>query len=270
MSKVHEIVTDKIITALSEGVVPWRKPWKPQAPRNYVSNRSYRGINRLLTELQPFSSPDWLTFNQIKAADGHIKKDESSTLITFYGTTKKNTLNEDEDAPRRGFLRYYLIFNLQQTEGVSAKDAEVALPLAIDAIKDGYVGPSYGGSPTGAHYIPTADRIDMPLPGAFSSTETYARILFHEMIHSTGHPSRLARFSVGDRPSEASYSKEELVAEIGAAMLMAAAGLSDDIAQSASYVDSWLKVLKGDVFMVVSAAAKAQKAVDFILGKNED
>lgn len=267
MNKVHSIVTEKILASLTAGVVPWRKPWKPVAPRNYVSQKSYRGINRLLTELSPFSSPDWLTFKQITEAKGKLRKGSESTLITYYGKTVKK---DDEDLSH-WFLRYYLVFNLQQTEGITVAVEATPESLTVQAIIDGYAnGPSFGGSPTSASYSPQSDRIDIPLPEAFEMPSAYARVLFHELIHSTGHPQRLNRFTIESRPSTEEYSFEELVAEIGAAMLMARSGLSDDIEQSAAYVSSWLERLKGDHSLVIKAASAAQKATDLILGGKSD
>jgi antirestriction protein ArdC len=123
-------------------------------------------------------------------------------------------------------------------------------------------------------YYPTFDRINCPPLKDFQIAEEYYSTLFHEMIHSTGHKSRLARSGITTQSvafGDDVYSKEELIAEMGAAMLCGVAGIDNStIENSASYIDSWLRVLKKDSRLVLQAAAQAQKASDYILGETKD
>lgn len=121
-----------------------------------------------------------------------------------------------------------------------------------------------------AWYRPSTDTVGMPARGLFNSSEQYYNTLFHELTHSTGHPSRIGREGIEKLNTFGSerYSREELVAEMGAAMLCGLTGLAPHtLENSAAYLQSWLRALKADSRMVVAAASAAQKAADFILGK---
>jgi antirestriction protein ArdC len=113
----------------------------------------------------------------------------------------------------------------------------------------------------------------MPSIGLFRSSEEYYSTFFHELTHSTGHKSRLGRDgfeSVQSFGSE-SYSKEELVAEVGAAMLCGVTGIENrTLGNSAAYLKTWIERLKSDSRLIVTAASAAQKAADYILGKAHD
>lgn len=90
------------------------------------------------------------------------------------------------------------------------------------------------------------------------------------MIHSTGHKTRLNREGVTGKIAFGSenYSKEELIAEIGASMLSAQVNIDTAIIDNnASYIANWLKALRDDKTLIVKAAQKAQKASDFVLGR---
>jgi antirestriction protein ArdC len=122
-----------------------------------------------------------------------------------------------------------------------------------------------------AFYRPSEDAIHLPLMEQFSKQAEYYSVAFHESVHSTGHKSRLNRFE--DEKSAAFgsevYSKEELVAELGAATLVNFLGLETEksFRNSAAYIQNWLKVLKDDPKFIVSASARAEKAVDMILDR---
>ena len=280
MQSVYEIVTTKIIEKLESGVVPWRKPWRTQSPANLISQREYNGLNRILLASDGLSSRYWLTFNQCQKLGGRIKQGEKSSIITFWKRNpyKKHNTETGEDELRQGLLlRYFRVFNLTQTEGIAEKLGlgESAQPVPNIGVCDAIVKempnrPPIVGSDH-AWYSAVADQVGIPARDKFINSEEYYSTLFHELIHSTGHKSRLHReqFDNPVRFGSESYSKEELVAELGASMLCGVSGISPrTLDNSASYLKSWIGRLRGDSRLIVSAASQAQKASDYILGKS--
>jgi antirestriction protein ArdC len=281
-SNVYAIITAKIIEKLESGVVPWRRPWRTESPCNLISQREYNGLNRILLASDGHSSRFWLTLNQATKLGGKIKKGEHSSIVTFWKRnvyTKKNQ-ETGNDETRQGFLlRYFHVFNLNQTEGIAGKLGlgESAQPVpnigTCDAIvRDMPARPAITGSDH-AWYSPVSDQVGIPARDKFTSSEEYYSTLFHELVHSTGHKSRLHReqFDNPVRFGSESYSKEEMVAELGASMLCGVSGISPSVLDnSASYLQCWINRLKGDSRLIVSAASQAQKASDFILGKSQD
>ena len=270
---VYEIVTARILEALSAGVVPWRKPWRTEAPKNLVSGKDYRGVNVLLLQSQPFESPYWLTFNQAKTLGGAVKRGQRGTPIVFWKIT-----DEKDRAGKitKGFLlRYFTVFNVAQTEGIEVPET-VERP-AFDAIEEcekviaSYVDPpriEHGGGR--ACYAPSEDRVRMPARESFTSPEEYYSTLFHELAHSTGASHRLARKGVVDpsRFATHDYSFEELVAECGSAFLAAHTGIAPTtLENSAAYIASWSKKIRSEPRWIVEAASQAAKAADLIRGK---
>ncbi len=287
--KIYDMITDRIIALLEKGVVPWRKPWKAgeATPRNLVSKKPYRGINAMLLSNVGFSSPYYLTFNQAKALGGRIKKDEHGTTVIFWKfIDKKKARKEDGDEEierdRKGripLLRYYHVFNLDQVEGIPANKIPQPSEAPADFCPIEEAEAIVEGMPQRpeirhadndrACYHPFLDRVTMPFTFLFDRMEDFYNVIFHELTHSTGHPSRLARKSLETYAPFGSeeYSREELVAEMGAGFLCAAAGIAPKtLDNSAAYIASWLKALKNDRRAVVIAAGQAQKAADFILG----
>jgi antirestriction protein ArdC len=280
---VYQIVTDAIIKQLENGVIPWQKLWHTAFPKSLRSLREYRGINVLLLASQGFSSPYWLTFNQAMELGGYIRKGEHSTFVTFWKRSPYKTHNAEtgEDETRQGFLlRYYRVFNLCQTEGIAEKlglsttgeSSRVPNLEQCEAIVKGMRFAPRFESSNAAWYRPLTDTVGMPSRDTFDSPETYYATLFHEMAHSTGHPSRLKRDGIENVNSFASesYSKEELIAEMSSAFLCGVSGISPvTLTNSAGYLQSWISRLRGDSRLLVSAASAAQKAADYILGKQE-
>jgi antirestriction protein ArdC len=276
MSTVYEIITDRIIDSLSHGVVPWRKPWRSEKPKNLISKKDYRGVNVLLLHAAPFESPHWLTFNQAKGLGGSVKKGERGTPVVFWKITEDKKRRDKRGNPEKSFLlRYYTVFNVAQCEGV--KVPPPAPRPDLDPIQEcERIVLGFGDRPeieNGgdlAAYSPSKDRIRMPPRSAFFSAPEYYSTLFHELIHSTGSEKRLARQGVVDRARYAShrYSFEELVAECGSAFLCGEAGISGTtLENSAAYIAHWVKALKNDPKMLVNASGQAAKAADLILGR---
>lgn len=267
---VYEIVTEKIIRQLEKGMIPWRQPWMNGGAVNWKTQKAYRGINAFLLE-----PGEYATFKQIQEAGGKVKKGASSHIVVFWKWIEKEDQEsgETETVP---FLRYYRVFHIEtQVDGLGSKRDAVTFDhdsiAEAEAITKGYRnGPDFTFTSGQAVYSPTFDRINVPPLHDFEMAEEFYSTLFHEMVHSTGHKKRLARPGVITQSvafGDEVYSKEELVAEMGAAMLCGVSGIDNNtIKNSASYIQSWLRSLKEDHRLVVQAAAQAQKASDYILG----
>lgn len=289
----YQTVTDLIIEHLERGTVPWRCPWQRDVgiPRNFHTGKTYNGINVLLLGLRHQASPWWLTFQQALERGGHVRKGEKGSMVIKVGNCKAKPALPGSEPPLAGssaddpkqkgrmFLREYTVFHASQIEGIEFPTVSAAQVRNMDeriAAAEQLVAampncPSiHEGARTVACYRPATDTVQMPSYGSFESAETYYLTLFHELVHATGHPSRLNRDSLTkhDQFGGPVYSQEELVAEMGAAFLSLEAGIVRDAhEQSASYLQSWLEVLRAKEHKrwIVSAAAQATKAADFIL-----
>ncbi|TWT43485.1 ArdC family protein [Botrimarina hoheduenensis] len=286
---LYQEITDRVLGILDRGVVPWRNPIRRQGgggwPKNFTTDKRYRGINVFLLAVTAFErgygSDYWLTFRQAKQKGGSIRKGEKASLVTFWKLYERTDAESGEEY-KLPVLRHYNVFNAEQCEGIETPDklldgeeAPSVKPLpACQAIVAGYTsGPTIEHRAGSARYVPSRDQVLIPDPSAFATTEDYFAVLFHELSHSTGIAKRLGRGldEPGAAPApfgSAEYGKEELVAEMGAAFLAAVAGISPPtIEQSASYIDNWKRQITGDTRMVVTAAAAAQKSTDWILGE---
>ena len=278
-SNVYQIITDKITEQLQKGIIPWQKPWTGvlTGAISRSTGRPYSLLNQFL-----LGKPgEYLTFNQIKEAGGTVRKGEKSHIVVFWKPVK---VEEERDGVKKEklvpMLRYYRVFHIDQCEGVEAKykpeDLKPADPnQAGEAILDEYSERTgckiINQRDNRAYYNPGSDEIHLPLRSQFPMIAEYYSTAFHEMIHSTGHPSRLNRIAATAHFGDDSYSKEELVAEIGAAALMNQTGIETkgSFKNSAAYIQSWLRALKNDPRMIVQAASKAEKAVRFILNLDQ-
>ncbi len=235
----YQIITDKVIEKLNEGVIPWEKPWHTQGPaRNLISKRPYRGINAfLLSCLDDHESPYWLTFKQCKDKGGHVKKGEKGFPVVFWKQITVNSeILDENDRPVKKlipFLRYYTVFNVEQCEGIEVPPKEEIQENEFTPIEqcqqiiDGMPQKpeiNFGGDR--ACYFPTLDYVKMPKPERFQEPEKYYNTLFHELTHATGHQERLNRKGISDVSFFGShaYSQEELVAEMGAVFLCSETG----------------------------------------------
>jgi antirestriction protein ArdC len=278
----YQVVTDRIVEALEGGTIPWEKPWRSlrgELPTSLSTGRPYTGINTWLLSLTAFvegySSPFWGTYNQIKARGGHVRRGEQSTQIVLWKRVDRVVENEkgEKEESSYGFLRFFNVFNADQCDELELEqptdELEELDPIeAAESIVVGYLqGPRIQHGGNRAFYSPTVDIVQMPQRGQFKSSEHYYGTLFHELVHSTGHEDRLKREMNGWSPDTLEdYSKEELVAEMGAAFLCGEAGIELEIEHSAGYIQHWLGRLRDDKKLLVSAAAQAQKASDHILG----
>jgi len=278
-SQIYAAITEKIIANL-ETAGSWMKLWQVPSPVS-MNGHSYRGINRLVLSSDPYSSRVYGTFQQIRANGGQVRKGEKSTIVVFW----KNSIEQDEatgETKKLFLLKFYHVFNSEQAdfdERGLTKIAELqnlvtekvnSDHMEAEAIIEGFEnGPDihYSDKDDRVYYAPMADLISIPDKKYFSNSSAFFRTLFHEYGHASGHPKRLNRFdgmsnSFGDIP----YSKEELVAELCSSFLAGIAHLDLDIRNSAAYIKGWASALRDNQNWIMWAAARAEKAADYILG----
>ena len=285
----YEIVTERIIQLLEQGVIPWRRPWNAAgAPRNLGSKKTYRGVNFFLLSATKYVSPYWLTFRQANELGGSVRKGEHGQVVIFWKVDRDADPESDADAEnideceksrRRFVLRFYRVFNAEQCELPQAvldklpkietyQHDPIETAERIIANMPNPPALEYGG--TKAFYSPAADRITLPPRELFISAEEHFGSWAHEASHSTGHPKRLNRESIAEAAPFGSptYSFEEMVGELSAAYLCAEAGISPAVIENeAAYLQGWLSKLKCEKRLIVIAAAKAQRAADYILNR---
>ena len=277
---VYQIITDRIISILEDGTVPWRKPWnngREDGPLNLVSKKHYQGINCFLLSCTNFASPYWLTYKQAQELGGNVKKAEKGFPIIFWKIYEKEEPESETGKKSLPVLRYYTVFNIEQVEGITAPDPSQSTWYKHDPIETAEsVVLTMPNRPTvniggiKAYYSPFHDLVSIPELFRYEKAEEYYSTFFHELAHSTGHKSRLNREGVNGQHffGDFDYSKEELIAEMTASFLCGHVGIENaTIQNSAAYIQSWIKVLKGDKKLAIIAAAQAQKAADYILNK---
>lgn len=284
----YQLITDQVVTMLENGTAPWHQTWSAGnggVPTSMSSGKPYRGINPFLlmvtAQTNGYTSPWWGTYGQITERGGQVRKGEKSTLIVFWKRLDK--LDKDTGKPVSiPMLRTFKVFNADQADGLPERYRAVAETRtqhdAIEACENaisGYLvtGPSLHTGDSAAYYQPSTDSVHMPDLDRFDQAEAYYAALFHELAHSTGHSSRLAREGVveGHRFGDALYSKEELIAEMGSAFIAGATGVAVvTLPNSAAYLASWIRVLRSDHKLLIKAAAAAQKAADLIMSVTYD
>lgn len=280
MSKVYDMVLDRIIGSLESGNIPWSRPWIGGSPANLKTRRNYSGINVFLCGCNSFRSRYFLTYKQASEMGGQVRKGEKSTPIVFYSPlperAKTNASGEIE-LKRGAILRYYSAFNLDQIDGIEDPDAaeleSAGTPDPIQAVEDLVAAMpnrcpiEWGGQR--AFYVPSLDRISMPDRERFTDSVRMYSVLLHELAHSTGHRSRLGRFKAGDVGNVTSYAAEELVAEVAACCTLASVGIDPPIEQAAAYCDGWASRLRSmtSAQAVCKALTAAARAADYMQGK---
>lgn len=288
---IYAAITDRIIAELENGIIPWRKPWT--GTTNGAISRETGRPYSLLNQMMLGKPGEYLTWNQVKKEGGSVKKGAKARMVVFwkvYPREKKNadgqTVTDSEGKPvMEGLpvLRYFNVFHIDDCDGIKPKYTSETTKHA-DPVQNAEETFSDYVSRSGvrfenvrqdqAYYNPSIDLIRLPLMEQFPSTAEYYSTLFHEATHSTGHPKRLDRLpkdAVAAHFGSDEYSKEELVAEIGAASILNVLGLetTNSFKNSAAYIQSWLRALKNDKRMIVSAASRAEKAVKLILNTAE-
>lgn len=289
---VYLKVTERIISLLEKGVIPWRKTWNTYGlAKNYTTGHVYTGINMILMNNTEHPIPYFMTFNQVKAKNGKIKKGAKAEFVVYFNVVFKDDQNqtvereEAEKLQKKGkeikvqrYLKYFNVFNIGDVEGIEFEFPEIKFQQNEKIDKCERIIQNMPNRPeiiaedaNRAYYNPVHDYVNLPAIEQFESAEHFYATFFHELAHSTGHESRLARPAI-ITPNEfgsKAYSEEELTAEIAASFLCAQVGIDyDDIMQNtAAYLQGWLNVIKKDKLFIFKTAAAAQKATDYMLGK---
>jgi len=276
-NQVYDRITDRITALLSQGTVPWHKPWKARTglPRNFVSQKPYRGINVFLLLAMSYESPYWLTCRQANRLGGFVRKGEKACPVVFWKQLKIEDKESGEVDKKIPLLRYYSVFNVSQCEGLKNIPAPVetngnGISKPEDIVANMPQPPVIKHGMTHAYYSPREDCIGLPARERFERMEDYFSTIYHECVHASGHEKRLKRSTLTESAGYGSnpYCKEELIAEMGAAFLCGQAEIAErTIDNSAAYIKGWLTQLQNDKMLIVQAAAQAQKAADFILGR---
>lgn len=278
---IAQQITDRIISELEKGSAPWIKPWRylkgqpgEGMPFNPASGTVYRGINHFWLSMQPFAVPYYVTYKQAQMLGGNVKADQKGTPVVYWNVHRKETIGESGEKVNSAyaFIKHYWVFNIEQCEGI-AMPAMPEMPVvdwnACEQAETIIQRLNLAGGLThagdSAYFRPSTDAIVMPPQAAFHSRENYYATLLHEGVHASGHESRLKRITPARFGSE-EYAFEELVAELGAAMLCAHCGIDGDL-RHAGYIESWLKALRNDKKCILTAAGKAQAALDYMLDK---
>ena len=287
----YQMVTDRICELLEQGFIPWRKPWAMAKTSAWsgCDGHIYSLINQFLLadpakkyadfeELEQDIAGEWVTFKQAIDRGGNVRKGEKGRKIVFF--TMLNEKDEDGNETKKTFpyLKWTTVFKVSQCEGIEQKfhtDVDCLYDFNADQdtedVAQDYINREkitlnikHGNR---ASYSPASDTVTMPLPEQFEDGAEYYSTLFHELTHSTGHKKRLNRIVKTAAFGDDDYSAEELVAEIGSASILSTLGIENEktFKNSAAYVQNWLKALRNDKRLIVTASGKAEKAIKMIL-----
>ena len=280
MSKnVYDLVTERIIEQLEKNIIPWQRPWSGthSGAYNRISNKPYSLINQMLLS----HSGEYASYKQWNDLGGHIKRGAKSEVVVLWKIQPFEEEQEDgtKVIKQIPILRYYNVFHISQVDGVEPKERTKFTELEpieeAERIKEEYKEREHINIietvSNKAFYNPTGDYIQIPCKEQYSAIEEFYSTLFHEIIHSTGHKTRLDRLETGNNAhfGSESYSKEELVAELGSASILNILGIETPktFTNSTAYIQSWLRVLRNDNRFIISASSKAEKAVKYLLNE---
>lgn len=285
---IYQTITDRIIAEIENGVIPWNKPWVGGGTNIAIKHRDGKPYS-LLNQFLLGEPGEYLSFKECQDLGGHVKKSEKSRMVVFWTMNtydKKDAAGNtvfDKDGTavkvQIPFLKYYNVFHISQCEGIEPKWNVEKASNVIDPIEEAekaateYINRSgvklEKKESTQAYYQPSTDTIVIPLMDQFNDISKYYSTEFHEMVHSTGHKSRLDRLEKTAAFGNEDYSKEELIAEIGACTILNMLGIEtkESFRNTTAYLQGWLKALKDDKKLIISAAGKAEKAVKFFFGE---
>ena len=282
-NSLYQEITAKIIAELEQGRVPWVQPWANVAaplglPRNAATGRAYSGVNILILWIdcveQGFTSQNWLTFRQALKLGGHVRKGEKGTTVVFADRfipyrERQRAAETGGDPEAIPFLKRFTVFNADQCNGLPADIAPAPVPLdehlilqqAEALIRATGAEIRIGGDR--AFYVPSADYIQVPPPSAFFEPINWHRTVLHELIHFSGHYSRLNRNQSGTFGSY-DYAFEEVIAELGSSFLCATLSITPTV-QHADYISSWIDCMRENNRAIIRASSAASKAADYLL-----
>jgi antirestriction protein ArdC len=278
-----QLVTDKLINLIEQGVKPWEKPWHSVGYGNALSGHQYQGTNPLLAAvdclINGYSSPLFVGFSQAKQQGWKIRKGSKATWLLWGGTACKEVVNEDGETETQFFraFKWLNVYNLDclddsesdrkivdvvKAKGIGNTNSDSRLQDVETLISAQNAVVKFGGDM--ACYSSTADKIQMPDYEDFTGAESYYATFIHELSHWTGHSSRLNR-KLGNKFGSQAYAFEELIAELSAAFVCNELGINSTLENHASYLDNWLQVLKSDKKAFIQAAGMAQKSAQLLL-----
>lgn len=279
MADVYKMVTDRIIEELEKGNIPWQKGWSgtTEGAYNYVSRKPYSLLNQLMLK----HNDAYLTFKQVQDRGGKVNKGAKSESVVFWKMLRKEVEGKDGETKMKTIpmLRYYNVFWIGDTTlEADKRDREVTEhePIAEAErtiqeylLREPELTFDNTHPSNSAYYRPSTDTVVVPMMSQFAEVEEYYSTAFHELTHSTGNEKRLKRLDKKAAFGSETYSKEELIAELGAAYLVNLCGIetSKSFRNSAGYLQGWLSALKNDKKLIVTAAGKAEKAVDYITNR---
>lgn len=295
-------INDTIIAGLQSKGLQWFKPFKDSVTNQWSALRSngtpYKGINQFILSAKAIDKGwvnKWFTFAQVSKLDGRVNKGEKSTdvylwkvnfaveiagKVQYFDKLEKVPAHLQKDAKKTFYLQTFKVFSISQTSlpidtpSQPIEVTELEADANAEAILEAWtkeVTLKHSGQGR-AYYSPSGDYIHMPAKTTeqWKSNGDYYKVFFHEAIHSTGHESRLNRLDKTANFGSDEYSKEELVAELGALYLEAITGIQaivDDVKNSQAYINGWISKLKSDPKLIMSASTKAHEAVELILSK---
>ncbi len=287
---VYQEVTQQVISALEQGHIIWKQGWNNLGlPKNIAAGNHYRGWNlfylNFIALYKGYKTPYFITYKQAQDLGGNIRRGEKGYQIVYWALVDNRnktvtirdaeTGEETEAHPQYRVPKFYVVFNIDQTEGIEFPTVETLFQNKADKLEaceqiiDNMPNrPKVRNAGDKAYYSVTTDKVTMPLPELFYGMEEYYSTLFHELAHSTGHETRLNRKELKEHDGFGgeNYSKEELTAELTAAFLCAISGIEQKtLTNNAAYIHGWLKALNNDNTLILKATSQAQAAADFIL-----
>ena len=287
--QVAQDVVAQLVKLMESGnLPPWKHGWSAGGytiPVNATTDKPYRGINTWVlwssAMLNYFDDPRWLTRKQAERKGGEVPEDETGTVIVFWNIWKKRISgkkgdDDDENFRNIPFLRKFLVYNVEQTVGCGfplIKLEKYANDPIVEAENVVQKMPNPPKIIQRAHtpaYSDTKDTVFIPPMAAWHQVERYYSTLFHELVHSTAHKSRIGRKLDPGNTDSVAYSQEELIAEMGASMLCAVCGIILPVIEvNAAYLKHYIDFAKGNPEMIIRASQQAQKSMDYILGSNQ-
>jgi len=267
MKKAYELIVEQILERLDNHSLPWTKSWTGWNISNYITNTEYRWVNKLVLAFDTYEDKRYLTMNQVRKLKWRIKKWSKAQKILYSQFTDSENVKLEYP-----IIRYYNVFNIEHVEWITINKPKVIKESdkysAVNNMINNYKGwPRIKIWPNPIYKV-SLDTICIPDKNKFNNLDNYYSILCHELIHSTGAQHRLNRFNHNIKFGNNVYSKEELVAELGSMFLSMEVWIINKASNNnISYIKSWTKFMKDNKKEIIYASSQAQKACDYIYGK---
>lgn len=283
---IYERITETIVADLEKGVRPWMKPWSAGGLEGRITRplrhtgEAYTGINVLLLWSESlrrgFEAPLWMTYRQAGQIGAQVRQGETGTTVVYASRFTKTETDARGDEVERDipYFKTYTVFNCDQIDGLPEQyyhrpdkiiDPVSRIEHADRFFKHTRAVIRHGGSK--AFFAPASDHIQMPPFESFRDAESYVAVLCHEATHWTAPEHRVGRDLSRYHKDRTERAREELIAELGSCFLCADLGIVPELEprpDHASYVHSWLRVLKDNKRAIFQAAAHAQRAVTYL------